>query len=97
MKVLVHSTLKTSLTINLIAFHSSYIKSSLLYIIQTAYDISLLDHKYFEIRCCVLLTFQFLTPRFRQILSVFESPAGFYLHCFCSIGPELLSPSLLSS
>ena len=96
MKILLHPTLTTSLTINLIAFHSSHIKSSLLYTIQTAYDISLPDHKYFEIRC-VLLTFQFLTPRVRQILSVFERPVGFYLHCFCSIGPELLSPSLFSS
>ena len=43
MKILLHSTLKTSLTIELIAFHSSHIKSSLLYTIQTAYDISLLD------------------------------------------------------
>ena len=54
-------------------------------------------HKYFEIRCCVLLTFQFLTPRVGQILSVFERPCGFYLHCFCSVGPELLGPSLFSS
>ena len=42
MNILLHSTLMISLTINLIAFHSSHIKSSLLYTIHTAYDISLL-------------------------------------------------------
>ena len=95
MKILLHSTLKTSLTIELIAFHSSHIKSSLLYTIQTAYDISLLDTN--TLKLDVLLTFQFLTPRVGQILSVLERPCGFYLHCFCSVGPELLGPSLFSS